>query len=103
MSEKLYEQIKQDPNYIKLSQTRSKFAYTLSLIILVVYYGFVLVVGFAPEFLAQPMLEGATLSIGVPIGASILVFIWVMTGVYARRANNEFDAINDKILEDAHK
>ncbi len=103
MSEQLYERIKQDPNYVKLSQTRAKFASTLSIMVLVVYYGFVLVVGFAPEFLAQPMSEGSTLSIGVPIGASILVFAWVMTGIYARRANNEFDPINQKILEDAHK
>ncbi|MCG8428498.1 MAG: DUF485 domain-containing protein [Chromatiales bacterium] len=103
MSEQLYERIKQDPNYIQLSQTRSKFAYLLSIIILVVYYGFVLVVGFAPEFLAQPLSEGSTLTVGVPIGATILVFAWVMTGIYVRRANKEFDTINEKILEDAGK
>jgi uncharacterized membrane protein (DUF485 family) len=103
MSEHLYERIKKDPNYVKLSQTRAKFAYLLSTIILIVYYGFVLVVGFAPEFLSQPMSDGSTLSIGVPIGASILVFIWLMTGVYVRRANKEFDAINEQILEEAHK
>ena len=102
MSDEVSRRIFENPKFQELANRRSKFAWTLSVIVLVVYYSFVLVVGFAPEVLGTPLGEGKTLTVGIPIGAAIIVFAWLMTGVYTRRANNEFDAINNEILEE-HK
>ena len=100
MSEDVYQRIFDSPKFKELTRRRSRFAWTLSVIVLVVYYSFVLVVGFAPQVLGTPIAEGMTLTLGVPIGAAIIVFAWLMTGVYIRRANKDFDAINDEILEE---
>jgi uncharacterized membrane protein (DUF485 family) len=101
MSEEVYGRIYDNPKFQELTRRRSRFAWTLSAIVLTVYYSFILVVGFVPEILGTPLGEGKTLTIGVPVGAAIIVFAWLTTGIYMRRANNEFDAINEEILEEA--
>ncbi len=103
MSEEVYSRIHANPKFQELTRRRSRFAWTLSVIMLVVYYTFILVVGFAPEVLGTPLGEGKTLTVGVPLGAAIIVFAWLMTGVYIRRANKEFDALNEEILEESKK
>ena len=50
------------------------------------------------EFLSQPLGTGVT-TIGVPIGMFVIVFTIVITGIYVRRANSEFDALTKQILE----
>ena len=100
MSEDVYARILNSSKFQDLTRRRSKFAWTLSVIVLVVYYSFILVVGFAPDVLGTPIADGKTLTIGIPLGAGIIIMSWLLTGVYIRRANKEFDAINDQILEE---
>ena len=101
MAEEVYDRILKSSKFQELTRRRSKFAWTLSAIVLVVYYGFILVVGFAPGVLGTPIAAGKTLTVGIPIGACIIIMAWLLTGVYIRRANKEFDAINDQILEES--
>ena len=101
MSDDMNERIQKDPRFADLQKRRGRFAITLSLAVLVIYYGFIMVVAFAPEMLAAPIAEGFTTTVGIPVGAAIIVFAWVTTGIYVRRANTEFDAMNAQIIEDA--
>jgi len=103
MSEVVYERIKKDPRFTQLQKRRGKFALILSILVLTVYYGFIMVVAFAPDMLATPLADGMTTTVGVPIGAAIIIFAWLTTGIYVRRANTEFDALNKQIVEDANK
>ena len=82
---------------------RSRFSWTLSAIVLVIFYGFILIVAFAPGFLAIPLWHGSTTSIGIPIGAGIITFFWLLTGYYVYRANREFEATNAEIIQEAEK
>jgi uncharacterized membrane protein (DUF485 family) len=65
---------------------------------LLVYYGFILLVAFAKPFLATRLGEGVT-TIGMPIGLAVIVFTIVITGIYVRRANSEFDLLSDQIAK----
>jgi len=103
MSEDIHDRIFSSSKFQELTARRSKFAWTLSAIVLVVYYSFVLIVGFAPGLLGTPLAEGMTTTVGVPLGVAIIVLAWVLTGVYVHRANTVFDKINEEILEEAHK
>ena len=67
---------------------------------LVVYYGYIALIAFDKEFLAQPMGSGVT-TIGIPIGMAVIVFTIVIVGVYVRRANSEYDALTREILKEA--
>lgn len=103
MQKDAYERILENPRFKELTSKRSRFAWLLSAIMLIVFYGYVLVVAFKPQLLAAKIAEGATLSIGVPIGAAIIILAWVLTTVYVARANGEFERLNREIIEDLKK
>jgi len=101
MSQDVTARIMADPDFHALTTRRSRFAWTLAGVMFVVFYGFILLVAFAPQVLAQKIGAGAALSIGWPIGAGIIILAWVLTAIYVRRANSEFEALTVKILEKA--
>ncbi len=91
--------IRNDPRFLELVAKRSKYAWTLSIVMLAIYYGFILVIAFAPAILGIPLAPGAATTIGIPIGVLIILAAFVLTGLYVRRANGEFDALNRQIVE----
>jgi len=80
-----------DPRYRALVRRRNRFAGVLSAIVLVVYLGFIAVVAFDKPLLAASLRGGAT-SVGIPVGLGIILLATLLTGLYVRRANGEFDA-----------
>lgn len=103
MSSAMYQHMRANPKFQELVARRGRFAWTLSLITLVMFYGFVLVVAFNPMSLGQPIAEGSRWTIGVTVELFMFVFFWILTAVYVKRANGEFDAINQEIIKDAWK
>lgn len=103
MSSAVYERVRQNPKFQEFVARRSRFALLLSALVLVSYYGFMMVVAFAPTLLNSPLGEGWTTSIGWPIGAALIVGSWLLTGWYIHRANGEFDALNDEVIREARR
>lgn len=93
--------IRNNPKFQELVRKRTAFAWTLSFIMLAVYFSFIFLIAYGKEFLATPISEGATTTIGLPIGAGVILFAIALTGVYVRRANGEFDELNRQIIEEA--
>ena len=91
-----------DPNYQALKSRRSRFGWTLTLAMLVVYYGFILLIAFRKDVLAARIGDGV-MTWGIPIGFGVIVFTILITAVYVRRANGEFDALSEKIKQEALK
>lgn len=91
--------VSSDPRFRELVARRSKFAWTLSVAMLVIYYGFILIIAFAPSVLGTPLAPDAVTTIGIPVGVLIIVAAFVLTAAYVRRANSEFDALNEQIVE----
>ena len=75
-------------------------SFALAILMLIVYYGYIALIAFDKEFLAKPIGAGVT-TIGIPIGMAVIVFSIVITGLYVRRANSEFDALTREIIEEA--
>lgn len=92
-----YEQIEQDPNYQELVRRRSSLGWMLSAIMLIVYFGFILLVAYAPHFLGTPMGTGVT-TIGIPIGLLVIVSAFLLTGVYVSKANSKYDPLIREIV-----
>lgn len=97
MKEEFVDIIKNDPNYKELVSKRTGFALRLTLAMLVVYFTFILTIAFDPAILASTISQESVVSIGIPIGISIIVFAFVLTGIYTYRANGEFDELSQKI------
>jgi uncharacterized membrane protein (DUF485 family) len=90
--------IRDNPKYQELKSKRSRFGWFLAVLMLIVYYGFISLIAFNKSFLAQRLGDGVT-TIGVPLGLGVIVFTVVITGIYVRRANTEFDALTADILK----
>lgn len=93
MTKETVEQIKNNPKYQELVTKRSKFGWTLSIIILMVYYAFILFIAFSPETLGTKINPDEMMTWGIPVGIAIIIFAFALTGVYVKRANSEFDAL----------
>lgn len=91
--------IEANPQYQALKRMRSRFGWLLTVLMLIVYYGFIGLIAFDKEWLATPLGEGV-MTLGIPIGLGVIVFTVLITGLYVRRANGEFDRITHKILKD---
>jgi uncharacterized membrane protein (DUF485 family) len=98
----LVARIERDPNYRKLKSTRSGFGWALTIAMLVVYYGFILLIAFQKDLLAVRIGEGV-MTWGIPIGFGVIIFTILVTGIYVRRANSEFDDLNEKVKREALK
>jgi uncharacterized membrane protein (DUF485 family) len=101
MSSAVYARIRANPKFQQLVRTRGRFAWTLSAVVLVAFYSFVMVVAFRPDVLGSPVAEGSKLTVGVAVGLAIFVSFWLLTGLYVRRANGEFDALTAEIVKEA--
>ncbi|CAA7625329.1 conserved hypothetical protein; putative inner membrane protein involved in acetate transport [Candidatus Terasakiella magnetica] len=92
--------IRNNPKFAELVRKRTVFAWTLSVIILVVYFGFIGIIAFNKTWLATPLGTGVT-TIGFPIGVGVILSSIILTGIYVYRANGEFDELNRQIIEES--
>ena len=102
MSDSIVAKIEANPKYHELKRKRSAFGWTLTILMLIVYFGYIALIAFNKPFLAQPIGNGVT-TLGIPIGLAVIIFTIVITGIYVRRANNEYDRLTTEILEEAAK
>ena len=102
MNDPVIEKIQRNPAYLQLRSKRNRLGGVLTLLMLIVYYGYVALIAFDKEFLAQTLGSGVT-TLGIPIALFVIVFTVVITLFYIRRANNEFDQMTQQILKDAQK
>jgi uncharacterized membrane protein (DUF485 family) len=94
-----FEKITRNPKYQELVTKRSSFAWTLAVTMFCIYFGFILLVAFAPGFLGTPLGTGV-MTVGIPIGLAVILSAIVLTGLYVRRANSEYDALTRSIVEE---
>ena len=88
-----------DERYIRLVRRRSRFAWMLTAIMLVIYFGYILLIAFRRDLLATPIGGGVT-SAGIPIGIGVILVGIVLTAVYVRQANRHFDPELEALRED---
>ena len=95
----IQQRIRQHPKFAELVARRTRFALILSVIVLVPYYSFMMVVAFNPAILHKTLGDGVT-TIAWPLGALLVIGSWLLTGVYIRRANGEFDQMTQQVLKE---
>ncbi|MBK9441427.1 MAG: DUF485 domain-containing protein [Comamonadaceae bacterium] len=103
MSSAMYESMRVNPKFQELVEKRGRFAWTLAAIVLVLFYGFVLMVAYGPAVLGRPLSEGGMLTVGVAFELFLFIFFWVLSFIYVRRANGEFDNLTQEIIKQARK
>ncbi|MEO6351838.1 MAG: DUF485 domain-containing protein [Burkholderiaceae bacterium] len=99
MEDDIVQKLKSNANYQKLVSTRSSYGWTLTWIMMFVYYGFIMLIAFDKELLATKMGAGV-MTWGMPIGLFVIIFTVIITGIYVRRANSEFDDLTAQIRKE---
>ncbi len=96
----VYKKIRNHPGFEKLVKTRSNYSWLLSIIVLVGFYGFVLLVAFQPQLMGVRLGGDSMYTLGVVSMFTMFVVFWILTALYVKRANTEFDDMRDAILKD---
>ncbi|CAM2965178.1 DUF485 domain-containing protein [Acinetobacter celticus] len=89
----------QNTKFTKMVKARNRFAMWLSICILVMYFLFIGVASFYPHLLAQT-LGDRVMTIGMPIAALVIIFSWLITGLYIYITNQHFDRIKAQLKQE---
>ena len=73
-----------------LAAARERIAGILTAAMILLYFGFIALVAFARSLLARPVVPGLTL--GILLGALVVVASWLLTWVYVRWTAAHYDA-----------
>jgi uncharacterized membrane protein (DUF485 family) len=77
-------------SYHALHERRWRIAIALTVVVAAVYFGFILLVAYAKPLMGRALVPG--LSLGILLGAVVIVAAWATTWFYVRWANTHFDA-----------
>ena len=95
--------IQNNPKYLQLVSQRDTLSWTLSAIVCIMYFSFILLIAFAPGVLTQPISNTSVIPMGMIIGVGVIVASALLTGIYVFRANTVFDPIVQEIVNEASK
>ena len=101
LERKTLTEIAESPRYQQLVRERSRFGWTLTIIMLAIFFGYILLIAFAPDLLAQRI--SRTMTLGIPLGVGVIVAGVVLTGIYVHRANTRFDRMTREIVEESRR
>lgn len=101
MQNDAYAKIKANPKFQELVASRSAFAWVLSILMLVIYFGFIFVIAYAPGVLGTPLTAGGVTTVGFPVGVAVILSAIALTGIYVYKANSQYDELTRQILEES--
>ncbi len=91
-------EIIQSDRFKALMRTRWTVSIVLTVILFIVYYGYILIVAFGKDFLGEKI--GLYANYGILLGVGVIIASWALTGIYVLWANNYYDAEVDAIKKE---
>jgi len=85
--------------YHALHERRWRLAIALTAVMVVVYFGFIALIAYHRAFMGTLLTPGLT--VGILLGAMVIVIAWSLTWWYVRWANSHFDARLEELRRDA--
>ncbi len=82
----------------RLAAQRWRFSISLTVAMMVIYFGFILLIAYNKKLLGMLIAPG--LSLGIFLGALVIVAAWVLIYIYIRWTNNYFDRKISRIRAD---
>lgn len=86
-----------DTRLADLAAARWKVQVALTAVMVAMYFGFILLIAYDKPLLARLIAPG--LSLGMLLGALVILFSWILTWVYVRWANTHYDAALDRLRQ----
>jgi len=89
----------QSPEFKELIAKKRRFVLPATIFFLAWYFGFILLAGYAPSFMGESIYEGFT--VGYALALSQFVMVWVLSALYLKRADRDFDPLAEKAAQTA--
>src|SRR5829696_1347779 len=89
-----WQALEASPEFAELVRRKRRFVVPATIFFLAWYLGFILLAGYAEDFMGESIYEGLT--VGYVLALSQFIMVWVLAGVYLRKANREFDPLARK-------
>lgn len=86
-----------DPEFKKMVAQKNTISWILTVLELVLYFGFISLIAFNKPYLAEKLDEGSAMTIGIPIAVGTILLSWVLTGIYIYWANARYDHMIKKL------
>ena len=99
MASELTLRIQSNPQYQELTKSRDTWGWLLTILVFMAYYGFILVIAFDKSLFAMPIAPEMTTTWGIPAGFGVILLTIIVTAIYVRKANREYDRIMKEILD----
>ena len=99
MDDSAITRIENNPRFIELVTARRSFAWKLTILMLVIYYGFIALVAFAPAVIGAKV--SGSITVGLVLGIAVILSAIILTGSYVWRANGTYDDMTAAIVADA--
>ena len=91
-----------DPKFNEMVSVRNSYSWICTVLMLIAYFGFILMIAFDPTLLGQKIGDGVT-TLGVPMGLGVILFTIAITAIYVKKANTDFDAMKEAVIKDIQK
>lgn len=91
--------VERSPEFQELIARRRRFVLPATIFFLAWYIGFILLAGYAPDFMARSVHEG--LNVGYCLALTQFVMVGVLGLMYLRRADNVYDPLAEKVRQRA--
>ena len=93
--------VSQSPEFRELIAARRRFVLPATIFFLAWYIGFILLAGYAPDFMARSVYEGLT--VGYCLALTQFVMVFALGIMYLRRSERVYDPLADKVVQLALK
>jgi len=103
VQEDLVKKITANPKYQELVSKRASYSLLMTVLMMFAYYGYILTIAFNKAWLGTKLGEGVTTSVGIPLGVAVIITTILLTGIYVRRANSEFDDLTQEVVKEAQQ
>jgi uncharacterized membrane protein (DUF485 family) len=87
------------PEFRELTRHRRRFVLPATIFFLAWYFGFIILAGYAEDFMGESIYEGFT--VGYLFALSQFIMVWTLGWLYLRKADRDFDPLARKAAETA--
>ena len=94
-----WEAAENSPEFKELIKKKRSFVLPATIFFFVWYFGYIILSGYAPDFMAESVYEGLT--VGYVIALTQFIMVWVLSVWYVRKADRDFDPLAKRAAEKA--
>ena len=96
-----WERLERSPEFQELVRKRRSFVVPATIFFLSYYMAFILLAGYAKDFMASSVYEGLT--VGYCLALTQFVMVFALGILYLRKAAREFDPLAERVIEMAER